>query len=70
MVQFVVLNLLRRHIVGLGPEVDLLVLINAGDHKEDSGPPRLPCQHPAQPEHHRPLILLHHLEMRSGSDDN
>ena len=61
-VQGIILNLLRRHVVGLCPEVDLLVLINAGDDEEDSGPPCLPCQHPAQPEHHRPLVLLHHLD--------
>ena len=54
-------NLLWRHIIGLGPEVDLLVLIDAGDDEEDPGPPGLPCEHPAQPEHHRPLVLLHHL---------
>ena len=67
-VQGIILNLLRRHVVGLGPEVDLLVLINAGDDEEDPGAPRLPRQHPAQPEHHRPLVLLHHLGrvMRAG----
>ena len=57
-------DLLGRHVVCLGPQVYLLVHVDAGDHEEDARAPRLACQHPTQPEHHRALVLLHHLDTR------
>ena len=58
-------DLLRRDVVCLGPQVYLLVHVDAGNHEEDPRAPRLACQHPTQPEHHRTLVLLHHLDTRN-----
>ena len=55
-------NLLWWDIIGLGPQVDLLVLINAGDDKEDPGPPGSARQQSAQSEDDGSLVLLDHLD--------
>jgi hypothetical protein len=51
-------HLLWRHVERLGPHVDLLVDVHAGDDEEDPGAPGAARQEEAQPEYHSPLILL------------
>ena len=45
-----VLDLLWRHAEGDGPEVDLVVLVDAGDDKEDAGALGAARPKPTQPE--------------------
>ena len=54
-------HLLWRNIKADGPEVDLLVSVNAGHDEEQAGTLRSPGSQPSQPEDDRPLVLLHHL---------
>ena len=54
-------HLLWGYFISFGSHVDLLVLIHAGNHEEDAGPPGSPRQQPAQPEDDRPLVLLDNL---------
>ena len=61
-----------RNIIGLCSQINLLVNINAGNHKEDSGTSRLTMEHPPQSEDHSSLILLDHLDNpaeREGEGD-
>ena len=51
-----------RDIKADGPEIDLLVSINARHHEEEAGTLGAPGSQSAQPEDDRPLVLLDHLD--------
>ena len=51
-------NLLRGHIIGLGPHVDLLIVVDAGDDEEDSGAPCSAFEKSTKPEDNGSLIFL------------
>ena len=51
-------DLLRRDVVGLGPHVDLLVVVDAGDDEEHPGTSGTTFEKSAQPEYHRSLVFL------------
>ena len=51
-------DLLWGNIVGLGPHVNLLVMVNTRNYKEDSRPTGSALQEPSQSEYNRPLVLL------------
>ena len=51
-----------RNIKADGPEIDLLVSINARHHEEQAGTLGAPSSQSAQPEDDRPLVLLDHLD--------
>ena len=53
---------LRWDLESFCPHVDLLVDVNAGDDKEDPGPPGPARQQPAQSEDDGSLVLLDHLD--------
>ena len=54
-------NLLWWDVIGLGPQVNLLIDVNAGDDEEHPGTSGFPSQHSAQSEDDRSLVLLDHL---------
>ncbi len=54
-------DLLRWHVKGDCPEVDLPVRVDARDDEEDAGTLGAALAQPTQSEYHRTLILLHHL---------
>ena len=49
---------MRRDDEILSPHVDLLEGVDAGDDDEDAGPSEGAGEAPAQPVHHRSLVLL------------
>ena len=51
-----------RDIKADGPEIDLLVSINARHHEEEAGTLGASGSQPAQPEDDRPLVFLDHLD--------
>ena len=55
-------HLLRRHVEGDSPEVDLLVGVNAGHDEEEAGALGPARPQPAESEHHGSLVLLDHLK--------
>uniref|UniRef100_A0A8W7PA53 Uncharacterized protein n=1 Tax=Anopheles coluzzii TaxID=1518534 RepID=A0A8W7PA53_ANOCL len=61
-------HLLRRHIERHGTQVDLAVVVDAGQHEEHAGPAGPTGPQPAEPKDDRPLVLLHHLEAEEQRD--
>ena len=66
------MNLLRRHVEGLGPHVNLLEDVDAGEDEEDPGAARAASQQQPQPEDDGSLVLLtrhvdHHVDTRRGA---
>ena len=57
-------HLLRRHVKGDRPEVDLLVRVNARHDEEEAGALGAAGPQPPEPEHHGSLVLLHDLKGR------
>ena len=55
-------NLLWWDVIGLGPQVNLLIDVNTGDDEEHPGSSGFPSQHSAQSEDDRSLVLLDHLD--------
>ena len=55
-------HLLRRDVKGDCPEVDLAIGVDARDDEEDARPLGAALAQPAQPEDHRPLVLLDNLK--------
>ena len=55
-------HLLRRHVEGERPHVDLLVRVHAGDDKEDPRPARATAQQATKAEDHHALVLLDNLK--------
>ena len=53
-----IVHLLRRHVEGLGPHVDLLEHVDAGEDEEDAGAARAAGQQQPQPEDDCSLVLL------------
>ena len=55
-------HLLGRNIEADGPEVDLLVGVDAGHDEEEARALGAPRPQPPQPEDDGSLVLLHHLQ--------
>ena len=53
-----IVHLLRWHVECLGPHVDLLEHVDAGEDEEDAGAPRAAGQQQPQPEDDCSLVLL------------
>ena len=62
-------HLLRGDVKRDSPEVDLLVVINAGQDKEYPRTPSSSRSQSPQPEYDRPLVLLDNLTAPVGEDD-
>ena len=54
-------NLLWWNVIGLSPQVNLLINVNTRDDEEHPGTPGFSSQHSAQSEDDRSLVLLDHL---------
>jgi hypothetical protein len=54
-------HLLRGHVEGDRPEVDLLVRVDAGHDEEEAGTLGSAGPQATQAEYHRSLVLLYHL---------
>ena len=54
-------NLLWWDVIGLSPQVNLLINVNTRDDEEHPGTPGFSSQHSAQSEDDRSLVLLDHL---------
>ena len=55
-------HLLRGDVVCLGPHVYLLVLVDTGNHEEDSGTSGSSREEQAQSEYDSSLVFLDHLD--------
>ena len=52
------MNLLRGHVEGLGPHVNLLEDVDARDDEEDARTSSSSCQEATKPEDHSSLVFL------------